>query len=60
MSAIRAREYRRLSKDRGGSSIEEQAQDNAQAAAGQGWEVGEAYPAAAACAKPGSGWVRHR
>jgi DNA invertase Pin-like site-specific DNA recombinase len=43
MSTIRAREYRRLSKDRGGSSIEEQAQDNAQAAAENGWELGEAY-----------------
>ncbi|WP_406306235.1 recombinase family protein [Streptomyces sp. NBC_00885] len=43
MTSIRAREYRRLSKDRGGSSIAEQAQDNAQAAAEQGWELGEAY-----------------
>ncbi|MDF3141781.1 MULTISPECIES: recombinase family protein [unclassified Streptomyces] len=43
MSTIRAREYRRLSKDQGGSSIEEQAQDNAQAASVNGWELGESY-----------------
>ncbi|MFI9172525.1 recombinase family protein [Streptomyces lincolnensis] len=43
MSIMRAREYRRLSKDQGGSSIEEQAQDNAQAASENGWELCEPY-----------------
>jgi DNA invertase Pin-like site-specific DNA recombinase/dsDNA-binding SOS-regulon protein len=38
-----AREYRRLSKDRGGSSIAEQATDNARAAEREGWTLGEPY-----------------
>jgi DNA invertase Pin-like site-specific DNA recombinase len=39
---LRAREYRRLS-DRGGTSIEDQGQDNKDAAEDQDWELGQPY-----------------
>jgi site-specific DNA recombinase len=43
MGTIRAREYRRLSKDQGGHSINEQAADNNRAAISNGWVLGEPY-----------------
>ncbi|MCZ4606264.1 recombinase family protein [Streptomyces sp. Lzd4kr] len=43
MSTIRAREYRRLSKDQGGHSIDEQAADNYRAVISNGWVLGEPY-----------------
>ncbi|KPC86288.1 hypothetical protein ADL35_12465 [Streptomyces sp. NRRL WC-3753] len=38
-----AREYRRLSDAKGGTSIEDQGVDNREAADDQGWELGEPY-----------------
>lgn len=38
-----AREYRRLSDDQGGTSIEDQGDDNESAADDNGWEMGEPY-----------------
>ncbi|NEW76243.1 recombinase family protein [Streptomyces rhizosphaericus] len=38
-----AREYRRLSDDRGGNSIQEQADGNKEAADGQSWNLGAPY-----------------
>ncbi|WP_405930359.1 recombinase family protein [Streptomyces sp. NBC_00827] len=40
---VRAREYRRLSDSKGGTSLQRQAANNAEAAAGNGWILGEPY-----------------
>lgn len=40
---LRAREYRRLSDAKGGTSLEDQGVDNTDAADEQGWDLGEPY-----------------